>query len=155
MATAMDDQLNAAVDALETQLQFLRDDLDRGERERVVFALQSMRFLASRLEEFLTNERVDEASRIAHGPPVLRRRVDGSVIRSAIVGILDEAGGPLAVKDIMSALEERGVKVPGQGRPANVVAYLNRMGDDVHRVGYGRYKLRRRKSRSRDSSSSK
>lgn len=137
--TAVPADLRKVVDALQTQIDFLREDLQEGEKARVVFALQSLRFLASRLEEALTQERVDDMSRVAYGPPV-RRRVDGSILRSAIVEILEEAGRPLLVREIMGELETRGIGVPGKGRPANIVSHLSRMAH-VTRVEYGTYAL--------------
>lgn len=143
MATDDKEHLATAVEALQTQLNFLKEDLTRGDQERVVFALRSLRFLASRVEELITQTRVPDASRIAHGPPITRTRVDGDAVRAAIIEVLSESPEPVAVKDLMEALIERGVGVPGQGRPANVVAYLTRMKDSVERVDYGRYTLRK------------
>jgi hypothetical protein len=67
-------------------------------------------------------------------------RVDGPRFHAAIVGIFQDAIGPLTVKEITARLVTLGVPLPGQGRPANIISHLKRI-PQIKRVGYGRYDL--------------
>ncbi len=43
-----------------------------------------------------------------------------------VVEELKEAGRPLHISELMDRLHGRGVRIPGQGKPANVIAHLSR-----------------------------
>jgi hypothetical protein len=68
------------------------------------------------------------------------QRVDGARLHAAIVGIFQDAIGPLTVKEVASSLLALGIPLPGQGRPANIISHLKRI-PQIERVGYGRYDL--------------
>ncbi|HET9199053.1 MAG TPA: HTH domain-containing protein [Solirubrobacterales bacterium] len=47
------------------------------------------------------------------------------VVREAIKE-LEEAGRPLHISELMDRLQGRGVRIPGRGKPANVIAHVSR-----------------------------
>jgi hypothetical protein len=61
-------------------------------------------------------EGAEEESRSAPMHPVVRE----------VVRELREAGRPLHISELMDRLQGRGVRIPGRGEPANVIAHLSR-----------------------------
>lgn len=43
-----------------------------------------------------------------------------------VIKELKEAGRPLHISELMDRLQARGIRIPGQGKPANVIAHLSR-----------------------------
>jgi hypothetical protein len=55
--------------------------------------------------------------------------------------ILREAGGPVHIKDLHSALLQQGIPLPGKGTEANVIVRLRRAKERFVRTGRGTYGL--------------
>jgi hypothetical protein len=43
-----------------------------------------------------------------------------------VIRELEDAGRPLHISELMDRLQGRGVRIPGRGKPANVIAHLSR-----------------------------
>jgi hypothetical protein len=80
----------------------------------------------------------DEEGPLAAGPPVdarangtgeTRRRTPSpmrTALLTAVIDILNERGEPSYIGDLMAALQERSVEIPGSGQQANVIAHISR-----------------------------
>jgi hypothetical protein len=60
---------------------------------------------------------------------------------SAVVDILSERGEPMPIRDLMAAVQDRGVAIPGSGQQANLIAHITR-DDRIARPRRGFYGLR-------------
>lgn len=49
-----------------------------------------------------------------------------SALIDAVIEILDAAGEPVQIQDLMAAVKERPVRIPGQGAQANLIAVISR-----------------------------
>lgn len=49
-----------------------------------------------------------------------------TALLAAVIDILNERGGPTYIGDLMAALQERSVEIPGSGQQANVIAHISR-----------------------------
>lgn len=49
-----------------------------------------------------------------------------SALLSAVIAILQKHGRPMQIQDLMAAVRERQVAIPGQGVQANLIAYISR-----------------------------
>jgi hypothetical protein len=52
--------------------------------------------------------------------------VSKSALLNAVVETLEERGEPMQIQDLMAAVREREVKIPGKGVQANLIAYISR-----------------------------
>jgi hypothetical protein len=55
-----------------------------------------------------------------------RRRAKPHPVVEAVVSILEESGRPLHISELMVALRQRDVAIPGSGQQANVIAHITR-----------------------------
>ena len=65
----------------------------------------------------------------ANGTGETRRRTPSpmrTALLAAVIDILNERGEPTYIGDLMAALQERSVKIPGSGQQANVIAHISR-----------------------------
>ena len=133
-----------SLEAVDSQVRFALADLDRDEFERVVSALQTISFMAGAATNALHTAPAVRAAGPAMGATkarVRRRtRVDGKVLHPAILDLIREKGEPMEPKEIMQGLRDKNIPVPGQGRPANVIAHLSRM-PEILKTDYGKYGL--------------
>jgi hypothetical protein len=51
---------------------------------------------------------------------------DGTALQNAVVAILAEHGESMQIRQLMAAVQERGVHIPGSGQQANLIAYISR-----------------------------
>ena len=135
------DPVREGLEALAGHCQYLVRDYDANDLRRLRNDLRIARLLAGQLETAIGSGAspsltVVEQERVA--PKV--DRVDGPRFHAAIVGVFQDAIGPLTVKEIAASLITLGVPLPGQGRPANIISHLKRI-PQIKRVGYGRYDL--------------
>lgn len=135
-------------------LTFLREDLVKNDYRRAVADLDSIYMAAQRAQEYLRNveraagpvprastaERVKKAQ--AAKAPTKRKPSNGTPLKEAVLDILRQAGEPMKLQDIATALEERGITLPGQGKPANLTVTLKRM-KELDRPAYGQYALKK------------
>jgi hypothetical protein len=49
-----------------------------------------------------------------------------SVLLNAVVEILEARGEPMQIQDLMAAVRERQIPIPGQGAQANLIAHISR-----------------------------
>jgi hypothetical protein len=131
-------EIDRLIQAMELQIRLAKEALAERNHEAAVGFLSSTRFIASRASNELSEERPTPDA-VSHGPTL--RRVDGRAFHHALLEILEDRGEPMAVREIMEELVSKGVGVPGQGRPANVIAHLVRI-PRVERTSYGRYTVR-------------
>ena len=68
-------------------------------------------------------------------------RGNGPELAEAVVEVLREHGTEMAIQDLLAAVTARGIKVPGQGKPANLIAHIGSHADIV-RTARGVYGLR-------------
>jgi hypothetical protein len=75
-----------------------------------------------------TTERLVETA--ANGSVGETRRRTPSPMRTAllaaVIDVLTERGEPTYIGDLMTALQERSVEIPGSGQQANVIAHISR-----------------------------
>lgn len=64
-----------------------------------------------------------------------------SALLSAVVEILAEQGAPMQIRELMAAVQRRGVAIPGSGQQANLIAHISR-NDRIVRPRRGYYALR-------------
>jgi hypothetical protein len=60
---------------------------------------------------------------------------------TAVTDILTERGEPMQIRELMAAVQERGVAIPGSGQQANLIAHISR-DDRIARPRRGFYALR-------------
>ena len=139
-----DDVLTAALEAvqrrghtIEQQLEQLLADRDAARRE------------AELLEELLVvrrGEGVDGSATIAasEAPSLERPRRAGSrrphPAVTAAVTELEQAGRPLHISELMRLVQAQGVRIPGSGQQANLIAHLTRS-PQIVRPSRGMYGL--------------
>jgi hypothetical protein len=49
-----------------------------------------------------------------------------AALLTAVIEILAEHGEPMQIRDLMAVVQERGVKIPGKGQQANLIAHISR-----------------------------
>lgn len=64
-----------------------------------------------------------------------------TVLLTAVIGILADRGEPMQIRDLMTAVQERGVAIPGSGQQANLIAHISR-DERIVRPRRGFYALR-------------
>lgn len=101
--------------------------------------LETLQSELNALEVALTiaRRKVEEEDQSEQGSPAARSKT----IRNTMVEILKGTGQPMHYGDIHKALEERGVKVPGQDPRKNVGAHLSN-DERFESLGSGRWQLR-------------
>lgn len=112
-------------------------ELDAGELAKARHHLQTIR-LALQLGRGVPTVRDSPAPDVRSGGRP--RTEEGKQIEAAILEILSNAGGPVHIQDLLQGLRDKGVKPPGQGTAANLIAHLRRM-DNVKRSNRGMYEL--------------
>jgi hypothetical protein len=155
---ASDIQLPDPLDLLASYVDLVREDLAKGEIELVLNYLRTICVIGAQVEQQLrlgigigqntvpakpasapqSRTRSDNAA-TGLGRP---RSPESAELSRAILDILRDHSGPVTLKDLMEALVERGVHLPGQGKAANLIAHMNRM-SEVERVKRGLYSLSR------------
>lgn len=65
----------------------------------------------------------------------------GNEIQTEVREILEARGQPMHIRDIRTALTERGVPIPGRGTDANLIVHLRRAPDVFDRRARGTYGL--------------
>ena len=65
----------------------------------------------------------------------------GAQLERAVAEILREAGTPLHISDIRTALIDRHVPIPGRGDEANIIVRLRRLDSEFTRTARGTYAL--------------
>ncbi|MPZ68457.1 MAG: hypothetical protein GEU71_02905 [Actinobacteria bacterium] len=155
---ASDIQLPDPLDLLASYVDLVREDLAKGEIERVLNYLRTICVIGAQVEQQLrlgigigqntsnvkpavaaqTRNRSD-SSATGLGRP---RSPESAELSRAILEVLGDHSGPVTLKELMEALVERGVQLPGQGKAANLIAHMNRM-SEIERVKRGLYSLTR------------
>ena len=64
-----------------------------------------------------------------------------TALLAAVIDVLTERGEPTYIGDLMTALHERSVEIPGSGQQANVIAHISR-DERIVRPQRGFYGLR-------------
>lgn len=80
----------------------------------------------------------------ANGTGETRRRTPSpmrTALLAAVIDVLTERGEPTYIGDLMTALHERSVEIPGSGQQANVIAHISR-DERIVRPQRGFYGLR-------------
>jgi hypothetical protein len=62
-------------------------------------------------------------------------------LQTAVIEILAAHGEPMQIRQLMAAVQERGVRIPGSGQQANLIAYISR-DERIARPRRGFYALR-------------
>lgn len=62
-------------------------------------------------------------------------------LQKAVEDVLRASGAPMHIREIRSALSQRGVTIPGKGTDANVIVHLRRASDVFRPHGRGTYAL--------------
>lgn len=85
--------------------------------------------------------------------PGLNGRSDGAggrassptktTLLGAVVEILEERGEAMQIRELMAAVQERGIAIPGSGQQANLIAHISR-DERIARPRRGFYTLRER-----------
>jgi hypothetical protein len=70
-----------------------------------------------------------------------RTTAKGAELEGAVAEILREAGTPLHISDIRTALIDRQVPIPGRGDEANIIVRLRRLDSQFTRTARGTYAL--------------
>ena len=86
-------------------------------------------------------ERGSEPSGAPDGVGAHARQTTGERIAGAVSSVLDEAGRPMHVREIRTALASNGVALPGRGADANLIVHLSRKPDIFVRTSRGTYGL--------------
>jgi hypothetical protein len=150
---APDISLKDPLDLLASYVELVREDLGRGDIERVLNYLRTICVIGAQIEQQLRLGIAVGKAPVASAPPVVQdvghtpqgglgrpRSAESSRLSETIVSILSETSGPVALKDLIEALETKSVRLPGQGKPANLIAHMKRM-PGVTRVSRGMYAL--------------
>lgn len=117
--------------------------LTEAERElKLLVELAELRGVRTRIAanggvDRLTNGHANGPSRSRRGRTVSPTR---TALLTAVIKILTEYGEPMQVQDLMSAVQERGVAIPGSGQQANLIAHISR-DDRIVRPRRGFYGL--------------
>jgi hypothetical protein len=113
------------------------------ERQRELDELQNA-LKEDRAEEALLKSLYALKTGSRDGPtPATGRRTRGGEAHQVVeesVAILQEAGRPVHISELMSALGERGTPIPGSGTQANVISHITR-DDRIVRPSRGMYGL--------------
>lgn len=121
------------------------------ERERMELIKQSAEEARQALSRGDTRVAQAEIAKVIYLAPELdglrrsirpRSRPYPNKMIATAVAVLQEAGEPMHIQDIIAELRRRGVRLPGQGRSANLIAALTRT-PEVRRVSRGLYAARR------------
>jgi len=106
-----------------------------------------------RAQEFATLERIDRLKDLLHlyskeSPSAIEAltstQTEESVrnrVRRQVMEILQEAGAPLHINEILADFKSRGWDVPGKGRAANLSVHIGGDWDEVHSPSRGYYAL--------------
>jgi len=115
-------------------------------RESLLAELESVGREADLLQQLIDARRGTSSARPVVGPSVqerqtltVRRTRTHPVVTEAIAE-LDREKRPLHISELMQALRDRGVEIPGQGEPANLIAHLTK-DERIVRPSRGMYAL--------------
>ena len=139
------DSLLQQLDLVEEHARLAREDLESGSYRRVLTELRTIGFIGAQAEESIKSAALAQVEaardrgreRNKSGRPTTKK---GEQTSAAIIGILAEAGEPLHIQELMEKMVQ-GVGVPGQGKAANLIAYLRRI-PEIVRVDRGVYGLK-------------
>jgi hypothetical protein len=144
------EDLQHAISEARTNARALADEVAEAQ-ERLAEAEREERLLVelARLRGWSEDNPVQPAHGAAHpganGNGKTRRRRAPSPMRTAllaaVIEILIERGEPIHIGDLMAALQERSVAIPGSGQQANVIAHISR-DERIVRPQRGFYALR-------------
>lgn len=135
----MADTRREEIALIKANIELLREDLDRGDPQRIPHYLRTMDFCLRQLEDRISTEDSEAAQRRPTkklGRPKSKHSED---LSKAVLEILSE-NGAMKVRDLANALTLKGISLPGQGKPANLIVHLNRM-DEIVRPARGIYAL--------------
>ena len=115
------------------------EDLDAGKTDRVRHHLRTIEALIDGVAEPGEPQNVGRARkpRAYGGRP---QKATSKALAAAIVDILEDKEDGMEVRDLMAALQNRGLEIPGQGKVANLIPYLRGI-EGVERVRRGEYRL--------------
>ncbi|MGO9249616.1 MAG: hypothetical protein ACLQQB_05465 [Solirubrobacteraceae bacterium] len=120
-----------------------QDRLAEAQREeRLLVELAQLRGWSDDEFESLAAEPTADAR--ANGTGETRRRTPSpmrTALLAAVIDVLNERGEPTYIGDLMTALHERSVEIPGSGQQANVIAHISR-DERIVRPQRGFYGLR-------------
>lgn len=122
------DEAAKAVRSREEDVNAARGLLAEAERElKLLTELAQIRGVelpeAARSVGAMTDPATNGASGAAAGRTPSRSK---SALLSAVIEILQERQEPMQIQDLMAAVRERQVTIPGQGVQANLIAYISR-----------------------------
>jgi hypothetical protein len=122
-------------DEIEQQIAQLTGERDVARRE--IELLEEL--LAVRRGEAVSPRSFGEAdARARRAAPRRRGRTQPVVV--AAIAELEEVGRPLHISELMQSLQNRGVRIPGSGQQANLIAHLTRE-PQIVRPSRGMYAL--------------
>lgn len=135
----MADARREEIDLIKENIEWLREDLDRGDAKRIPHYLRTMDFCLRQLEDRISSEEPE----VAQGRPTKKlgrpKSKHSEELSRAVLEILSK-NGAMKIRDLASALAKKGISLPGQGKPANLIVHLNRM-VEVVRPARGVYAL--------------
>lgn len=135
-----EDSLSAALDAVRERARVIEARLAQLEQAAV-----KARREEHLLEGLLALRRNSDAV-TASGPVFSSVEVNGAAdgskdVVGATIGILEASGRPMHISELKALLEKRGVRIPGKGTQANLIARLRR-DDRIARAARGMYGLK-------------
>jgi hypothetical protein len=122
------DEAVAAVRSREEEVNAARGLLAEAERElRLLTELAQIRGVELPEEARSVGTATGAASNGTGGAAIGRAPSRSkSALLSAVIKILQEQGEPMQIQDLMAAVRERQVAIPGKGVQANLIAYISR-----------------------------
>ena len=135
--------LSAAADANRRRIDLLEVRMQQVEQEMV--KAQKEQHLLESLLALRRGEAVDPAlgSGVSHTGATYAPEASthSSSVSDAAVAVLHETQRPMHIGELMAALQKSGVRIPGAGAQANLIAYLRR-DDRIARPSRGMYGLK-------------
>lgn len=119
-------ELAEALTAVRDRLQVIEARLEQLEQAAV-----KARKEEHLLEGLLALRRGDDPPESNGDPPLQVQSKNGEVhadVVEATVALLRDERRPMHISELMAALQEKGVRIPGSGQQANLISYLRRDG---------------------------
>jgi hypothetical protein len=130
------------VSAREEELNAVRIRLADAERElRLLAELAEMRGVELPDDARPAGAGADPVGNGSESRAMSRSPRSKASLLGAVVEILEAQGEPMQIRDLMAAVKERGVPIPGKGQQANLIAHISR-DERIVRPRRGFYALR-------------
>lgn len=130
-------ELRRRIDGKRAEMAALQEQLQRDERELHLF-VEIIRLRGGSVDGSDVEELGDGSA--VNGSVGTITSASGS-LGETVLGILRQSGQPMHIQDLVAAVRDRGVPIPGRGEAANLIAHI-RTHPEIVRPVRGMYGLR-------------